>query len=1552
MKPFLTLLLTFLFVNITFSQNYWGKHTTSDFTNEALAIQTDPSGFSYVCGYLTGETTFSSTVNFNSAQGNGDIYVAKYNPSGGLVWVKKFGGNYSDRAFDLDLDQNGNIFVTGQFFGNVQFGNQSITSSNNSKDIFLLKLNPNGDIIWAIAQGGNGEENAYGLTCDNSGNIILTGQFKGASVIANQTLSSTIDPTTNQQEFDLFISKYDQNGNPLWVKNGQAKYEDRGLAVSTDNQNNIYLCGQFSDTLLIDNLLLNNNAYNVGLLLKLNPNGNVIWHNTLRSSMVVPYDIEVKGNDVLVTGDCGNYLIYSNNGSNYQHTSSYQKNIFLLKTNLEGSKNWISSLGSDNIVSARDLIMDNSNQIYVTGYFTCAWTQFHQPQSAYYNAVGHKDAYLWKTNSAGTHQFLKTFGGKEDDIGQGIAIGQNQEPIICGSYTQSLNIPYNLSQSYEINAFQSLSYITNEPFFYLQGDHSRNSFILNAIGDFSPDYNYFFNQTSDSLLSSINNYLDTIHVCTDTTLYALTYTYNHAGPAYNYLWNTNETTSQIQITSSGIYSVNIERNDLCSVDQDSIVVIVHDLPDLPIMSDNLGLAINEIGPHYYNYNFCYPDSVQIWFNQLQPYTSISLMNISQNYSDSLPHYITSTSLVTISNQYCSNYGHVYIDFDYEEEKDFKPYVKLIDHHQQVYTDSLTICQNESFQLQCLDSINNPTAIFGLVPNLELVQLLFTVSNNGVSQTQTSSSFYTSSFYPSVSGMYYVEVFAISGYQNLCGVDTLHHTVLDSFYIEVLPSPQINIPTIFGDNLLCPDGSLIFTVDNTYPGLTWTGNGITWISNDHDSIQVQSAGHVYYSGIVTEPQTGCSTLVETNLQIIEKIPPIISADPTDLIVCPYDSVFLQIPDTFVSYNWIGPSGSNLSNSFEHADDELGFYYVVAEDQDGCFLTSAPVELVEFSSPHLSVEPDWILCNNESTTIQVEIVGDGVYTWIHPQNHNATTLTVNQPGWYICQLTQCGVTNTDSIQIVDGSFEIEITNSDSILCFGNNFVLEATPGLNNYTWNNIAGSSALSTNEEGIYQVSATNNYGCQATSESFTIYESSGSQPPSDQTITVCTVGLTNIEYDESIFWYNLDSSGISVGNSMPVNIQSDTTFLISFEPTSSCPLQFGFYHIDLIQEQPDFSLSGDSTLCYNQPLILSIESSNLDWEWFNNMNSLGSSDTINLIYSNLSSSSIEIHLSNACFDTVIHPTFTFLPTNHISILEDSIITCPNETIILHIEEDYTNIFWVIEQDTIQVNSLEHENSNPQSIYVFAQDENGCFTTRDSIYVYSPDFHTQIVNQQTIYCSGDSVLLTAQTDLDSLIWTSSWLNSTQTSVEFEMNESKEGFYYLTTVDSLGCIYMDSVFLTNNQFAVNPLPSDTIVCVGYPIQFETNFSGLTLNWLNEDPTDGVNQSEWFLVEINNGTGCSLVDSIFIGTVNCTDQIPNVFTPNGDGINDYFLIDEAPLFPNNELIIYNRWGTIVHESNPYNNLFSGENLSEGVYFYVFTYDKQNPAQKRSEGFFEIKR
>jgi len=105
--------------------------------------------------------------------------VAKYAPDGRPLWAKRFGGPYDDLGKALAVDASGDVFVTGQFQASAGFGDGTMTCAG-SYDIFLARLSgADGRQIWAKGLGGTSIDTGDALALDDTGNVYLTGSFRG-----------------------------------------------------------------------------------------------------------------------------------------------------------------------------------------------------------------------------------------------------------------------------------------------------------------------------------------------------------------------------------------------------------------------------------------------------------------------------------------------------------------------------------------------------------------------------------------------------------------------------------------------------------------------------------------------------------------------------------------------------------------------------------------------------------------------------------------------------------------------------------------------------------------------------------------------------------------------------------------------------------------------------------------------------------------------------------------------------------------------------------------------------------------------------------------------------------------------------------------------------------------------------------------------------------------------------------------------------------------------------------------------------------------------------
>jgi hypothetical protein len=208
-------------------------------------VTVDGSGNVYTTGYFIGPTDFDpgpGVFQLTSA-GSSETFVVKLDGAGNFIWARQLGGGSGN---SLAVDQSGNVFTTGIFFGAADFdpgpGVFNLDAAGGD-DIFVSKLDGAGNFVWARQVGSMKYEWAGGVALDASGSVYATGYF-----------SDTVDfdpgpgmfPLSSAGDQDLFLSKLDDDGNFIWARSLGGSGEDRGLAVTVDVGGSVYATGYFS----------------------------------------------------------------------------------------------------------------------------------------------------------------------------------------------------------------------------------------------------------------------------------------------------------------------------------------------------------------------------------------------------------------------------------------------------------------------------------------------------------------------------------------------------------------------------------------------------------------------------------------------------------------------------------------------------------------------------------------------------------------------------------------------------------------------------------------------------------------------------------------------------------------------------------------------------------------------------------------------------------------------------------------------------------------------------------------------------------------------------------------------------------------------------------------------------------------------------------------------------------------------------------------------------------------------------------------------------------
>lgn len=302
----------------------WAKSFGGEGHDSVVRMAVNEDGEVVVCGY------FVYTVDFDPGEGEeifevtgtthaNDIFISKFDTNGLFLWAHHMAGESTQNVEDISFDSQGNVVVTGRFSGSMNCDPLATnftfeSNGGNDWDVFVAKLNGNGEFQWAKRIGAEDNDVGYGIAVDTEDNIIYTGHF-GNTV--------DLDPGQGVQEFtetgtyyDAFISKLDSDGNFIWAKQLTSDQNDYGASVAVDASGNIYTTGYTAGACDMDPgqgtvtpTWLGDSDIFISVL---NADGGYLWgENFGAHSGDWGNDIEVDDNHIYVTG------LYQQNFANF-----------------------------------------------------------------------------------------------------------------------------------------------------------------------------------------------------------------------------------------------------------------------------------------------------------------------------------------------------------------------------------------------------------------------------------------------------------------------------------------------------------------------------------------------------------------------------------------------------------------------------------------------------------------------------------------------------------------------------------------------------------------------------------------------------------------------------------------------------------------------------------------------------------------------------------------------------------------------------------------------------------------------------------------------------------------------------------------------------------------------------------------------------------------------------------------------------------------------------------------------------------------------------------
>ena len=386
----------------------------------------------------------STGFSFSSSK---EVFVAKIDPNGNYLWVRNGLNYYDDRGLGLCLDPDGNSYVTGTCWGGLEFGPLTVYNSTSYTDqIFVTKIDPDGNVIWMKNAGvdNNGgfpysDDHGLDLASDSQGNIFVTGFLSNTNSYNTDATFDAITIDMDQYDTLAFVAKLDNDGNWQWVETFQGIVDHRDNGITVDDEDNVYVVGGFTDTKNFGTETITSDGSIDIYVVKYDNNGNFQWVNQAGSTRKDRANAIVDGHDgyMYVAGEFRGECYFGPQFLN-NYGSASKRDIFVAKISKDGNWVWArkagSKKGSDR---ANSIIANNNGNIFVTGQFSSEAKFGDNEIDSSGDSI---QVFVAAIDTLGEWRWVKQGGGASFDRGNGISCDNDCNLWVIGYFEDQITM--------------------------------------------------------------------------------------------------------------------------------------------------------------------------------------------------------------------------------------------------------------------------------------------------------------------------------------------------------------------------------------------------------------------------------------------------------------------------------------------------------------------------------------------------------------------------------------------------------------------------------------------------------------------------------------------------------------------------------------------------------------------------------------------------------------------------------------------------------------------------------------------------------------------------------------------------------------------------------------------------------------------------------------------------------------------------------------------------------------------------------------------------------
>ncbi|WP_207220062.1 Ig-like domain repeat protein, partial [Emticicia agri] len=1122
----------------------------------AKAIAVDASGNIYKTGYFTGTVTFEG-VTLVSA-GAKDIFIVKYDASGTVLWAKRAGGTSEDIGYGVSVSSSG-LFITGQFESTANFNTPSASGSNELtsagvQDIFVAKYNTSGDLQWIRRSGGTNRDLGYALAVSGT-DVLITGVFNGTANF-NTPSSSGTNTLASAGASDMFLAKFNDSGDFQWARRGGGALSDFGGGYIVASGTDIYISGAFLGTANFNtpSATGSNEITSAGsadiFITKYTASGDFLWAR--RAGSVSGNEngnaLSVYNDEVYMTGmfyGTANFNTPSAFGSN-ELISEGSGDIFIAKYSSSGNVLWLRRGGGTQDDDFGNCIAVSSEGVFVTGSVR-GIANFNTPSASGSNTIDSRP---------GANRFIARYNHSGDlSVAQRLSQGNNASTTAIGYTSGHLIIGGDYLSNIDFNPVRTSG--SNE--LVLTGDEL--SFLIKI--DVS--------RTSSSIVLASNN-----NPAISGANVQFTATVSPGTATGTVTFKDGTTTLGTTTLSGGVAT--FTTNTLTSGTHTITAEYAGDGTYEASVSNTLSQVINCVNPtdvSVSNTNICNGSGISLtanctsgvvtWYSQLTGGSSIGTgSGLTQNPAVNTTYYVTckdiscesariATNQVTVSTPSAPNItapNPKVVCAPSTLTLTASGCAGTVNWSNGSSGTSLTLSSVGTYSISAtctvggcmsvasaavigLQIVNQPSAPTITAPNPKVVcvpnTLTLTASDCTGTVNWSTGSTGTSLTLSSV-GTYSITATCTVG---SC-TSPASTAVTD---LEIVNQPSA--PTITAPNpkVVCTSGTLTLTASGCAGTVNWS-TGSTGTSVVLSSVGTYSITATCTVGSCTSP---ASTAV-TGLEVVNQpSAPTITA-PNPKVVCAPGTLTLTASGCAGTVNWsTGASGTSVVLS------SVGTYSITANCTVGSCISPASTSVTGLqivaqpTAPTITAPASKLVCSPSTLTLTASGCA-GTVNWSN--GSSGTSLTLSSVGTYsitaTCTVGSCispASTSVTGLQIVAQPTAPTITAPASkLVCSPSTLTLTASGCAGTVNWSNGSSGTSLTLSSVGTYSITATCTVGSCISPASTSVTGLQIVAQPTAPTITapasklVCspsTLTLTASGCAGTVNWSN-GSSGTSL----------------------------------------------------------------------------------------------------------------------------------------------------------------------------------------------------------------------------------------------------------------------------------------------------------------------------------------------------------------------------------------------------------------------------------------